>query len=329
MRFSPGANVARVDVAEVIGALWTFAHAQGLLTDDIGERTAAEGVTIDGVLLIDGRIDELLKALASTVVIRSNVVGDGDIRFRLDADGFMQWGDGVSAADVSLFRDAANVLKTGDSMEIAGALGAIVDIITEISSGNGVVIDGARLKDGGLTSQAFPSGVAAIVAPLISGDSIERLNIRGDGEIQIGDGASGRDVITRRSGTNEMTMEHALVLEGSLDLAADLELSERSFSLGVGESNNVDSGSVTVQRITADAGGSQISGFAGGVAGRVIVISQITSSVVTLEHNDVGSSVGNRMFLPNNVDIVLVENGSVILFYDGTSNGWRVHSETN
>lgn len=42
--------------ARTISALHTFSHASGLKTDDIVERTAAAGVTIDGVVLKDGGV---------------------------------------------------------------------------------------------------------------------------------------------------------------------------------------------------------------------------------------------------------------------------------
>ena len=74
MRVGPAANVARINVDETVTALWTFANALGLLTDVIGERTAAAGVTIDGVLLQDIAIGFLGKVSAANRVLGSDVV---------------------------------------------------------------------------------------------------------------------------------------------------------------------------------------------------------------------------------------------------------------
>lgn len=53
-----GALLARVGADETISGLYTFSNAAGLLTDVIGERTAAAGVTVDGLLIKDGGIPQ-------------------------------------------------------------------------------------------------------------------------------------------------------------------------------------------------------------------------------------------------------------------------------
>jgi hypothetical protein len=53
-----GAILARVASGETITGLWAFAHPSGLKTDTITERTAAAGVTVDGLLIKDGGIPE-------------------------------------------------------------------------------------------------------------------------------------------------------------------------------------------------------------------------------------------------------------------------------
>jgi hypothetical protein len=53
-----GSILARVASGETITGLWAFAHPSGLKTDTITERTAAAGVTVDGLLIKDGGIPE-------------------------------------------------------------------------------------------------------------------------------------------------------------------------------------------------------------------------------------------------------------------------------
>jgi len=54
-------------------------------------------------------------ATATAVVASAIVTGDTFDRWRLRADGRMDWGPGDGARDVSLYRSAANVLKTDDA----------------------------------------------------------------------------------------------------------------------------------------------------------------------------------------------------------------------
>lgn len=66
--------------------------------------------------------------LRSTRVTSTNnaytarVTTDINDRFRVRADGQIFLGDGTNAPDVNLFRDAANVLRTNDSLTVDGAL---------------------------------------------------------------------------------------------------------------------------------------------------------------------------------------------------------------
>ena len=57
-QITDGSILARVAGTETITGLYTFAHASGLLTDVIGERTATAGVTVDGLLIKDGGIPQ-------------------------------------------------------------------------------------------------------------------------------------------------------------------------------------------------------------------------------------------------------------------------------
>lgn len=83
-----GAVLARVASAETISGLYTFSHASGLLTDVIGERTGAAGVTVDGVLLKDAFISLGTNAAASgkirlpnnELVVWRNAANTGDIQ---------------------------------------------------------------------------------------------------------------------------------------------------------------------------------------------------------------------------------------------------------
>jgi hypothetical protein len=54
-------------------------------------------------------------AAAGTAALNAAVTGDAFDRFRLQADGGMNWGSGTGARDVTLYRSAADTLKTDDA----------------------------------------------------------------------------------------------------------------------------------------------------------------------------------------------------------------------
>ena len=128
MRIGPAANVARLDVAETITALWSFANALGLRTDDISERTAGAGVGIDGGRIRDGSFRSDSMPLVSTTAAESGVAGDVDARFLRRADGRIDWGDGINPRDTNLFRAAPGELATDSHFNVGGTLDLGADI---------------------------------------------------------------------------------------------------------------------------------------------------------------------------------------------------------
>lgn len=120
----------------------TFSHATGVTTNTITERTAAAGVTIDGTLVKDGgllltdagtlawsditlsravadqlQLDDWLSVVRGAGAnpgISTRVSGNANPRFQVNADGTVGFGDGTAAIDTTLYRAAANTLKTDD-----------------------------------------------------------------------------------------------------------------------------------------------------------------------------------------------------------------------
>ena len=118
-----------------------------------------------------------------------------------------------------------------------------------------------------------------------------------------------------------------LSLLGALDLADDIECSERTIALSAGANNNLDTGTVTVQRLQSSGGVANITGLAGGRAGRMVMLYNYGSNTVTLNHNNGGSSAANRMILPGNANIVLTQGSGAILVYDTATSLWRCVSK--
>ncbi|KKN39145.1 hypothetical protein LCGC14_0746150 [marine sediment metagenome] len=114
---------------------------------------------------------------------------------------------------------------------------------------------------------------------------------------------------------------------GLVDLADDLEFAERTIALSAGANNNLDTGTVTIQRLQSAGGVANITGLAGGRAGRVVMLYNYSSNTITLNHNNGGSLSANRMILPGEANIVLTQGSGATLVYDTAVSRWRCVSK--
>lgn len=73
-------------------------------------------------------------------------------------------------------------------------------------------------------------------------------------------------------------------------------------------------------RLSSDAA-REITGLAGGAAGRVVLLANVGSFAITLANADTGSTASARFALPE--DYVLEPGSACWLYYDGTSSRWR------
>lgn len=80
----------------------------------------------------------------------------------------------------------------------------------------------------------------------------------------------------------------------------------------------------TVLRLDASTPGFNITGLAGGAAGRVLVVYNIGSFPITLKNEDVSSTAANRFV--GAFETQLQTNSVVFLQYDSTALRWRVNS---
>ena len=62
-------------------------------------------------------VEEL--AAASSQAVGVKVDGDSESRVKIDAGGKITWGSGSATGDATLYRSAANILKTDDTLEAA------------------------------------------------------------------------------------------------------------------------------------------------------------------------------------------------------------------
>lgn len=75
-----------------------------------------QGMTVTGLsLLTEG-------GFTTSTVFRGRVAGDTQSRLLMTGDGKLTWGSGTATGDVTLFRNAADELRTNDSLTVDGDL---------------------------------------------------------------------------------------------------------------------------------------------------------------------------------------------------------------
>ncbi len=94
-------------------------------------------------------------------------------------------------------------------------------------------------------------------------------------------------------------------------------------ALASGDSNNVDVNVADLVRFSANAGGSAVTGLAGGYPSRRIVLVNLANTL-TLEHEDTASSASNRIISATGAAISLAANDMAELIYDEVGARWRV-----
>lgn len=87
--------------------------------------------------------------------------------------------------------------------------------------------------------------------------------------------------------------------------------------------NNYDIGNYDLLRLSTDAS-HNITGFSGGVAGRLLYVTVVSTTAVVFVDNSALSSVGNRILCPTaGTNVTMVNRDSAIFVYDGVSTSWR------
>lgn len=117
------------------------------------------------------------RGATTSSALQTLVTSDTNVRFNVQADGGMAWSDGTNTADVTLFRAAADFLRTNDAMSSMRAASS---------------------------DMAFQA--------VVTGDSIGRLTIQASGQMDWGSGAGAADVSLSRSAANVLSLASGDVL---------------------------------------------------------------------------------------------------------------------
>jgi hypothetical protein len=106
-----------------------------------------------------------------------------------------------------------------------------------------------------------------------------------------------------------------------VDIAGDIATKESTVTLS-GNSNNVAIGNYTFIRITGPTANYDITGFAGGVDGKMLIVVNNTAFAVSFKDANAGSLSSNQLLLNNNADVTLSKNGGAIFIYSAALSKW-------
>jgi hypothetical protein len=154
----------------------------GLADDAVTpDKLADDAVTPDK---LDDDGDFTVKSLAaiqsgpSAFGYKSKVAGDSVDRFIVQADGAFAWGPGNAARDTNLYRSAANVLKTDDSLDVGGNIAVAgtvdgIDVANHDHTGGsaGTPIPTGGIADGAVTTAKIADG--AVTTAKIAADAVD------------------------------------------------------------------------------------------------------------------------------------------------------------
>ncbi len=87
---------------------------------------------------------------------------------------------------------------------------------------------------------------------------------------------------------------------------------------------NYDVGSATIAKISAIGVTRSIRGFTGGENNRVLIVINVGSNDITLNHQSALSNSSNRMLSNTGADVTITPDKMALLIYDSLINKWRL-----
>jgi len=245
------------------------------------------------------------------------------------------------------------VTGNGVYMESSSSLAVVP---TSPPSMNVVVQPGAAWV-GGAYAEVTTAKTLAIAAAPASGTRIDRVVLRRNNttntvELDVVQGIPSSSPappsLTRAGDIYEVSLARVVVPAGTTAIGASNIIDERpdpqlcghvtpgaprgytsrlvggiaTITLANGDNNNVALPNATIVRITGPTAAFAITGLAGGEEGRVVILTNNTSSPMTIVHQSTGSAAANRIITPTGGD--LTASKAVLLAYDATVQRWRV-----
>ena len=213
----------------------------------------------------------------------------------------------------------------GDGSFATPAGGGNVSTTGSPASGNLAKFSGTTtVTNGDLSGDCATSGTLSITCTKTNGSSFvasATTDTTSATNISSGTLADGRlsANVPLLSATNAFTGSNSF----SKDLTFSGDISPTALSGDVNDYNPTGLSTAFTIRIDGGAADRNITGLAGGAAGRVIRIINVgtTNNLTLVNQSSSSTTAGDRFLLPN--DTILPINTAIALEYDGTTNRWR------
>lgn len=229
-------------------------------------------------------------------------------------DGFVQWKAYKNGANTSAFGGNPDYFQvSGDTIYMRG-----YDVITnnlyirDYNYNEIIAMDPQASAVNHLGFRNAATGSKPIIEALGDDTNVGiDFRIKGSGEGTLSD-ASGNVTAGWGSGyfyTNDQ------VLFGGVISPAQITANQNDYTpAGIG--------SASVLRISSDAS-RDITGIGGGYAGMILIVENVGTNLIVLNHEDVLSTAANRFSMPDSNNFTLRDGWSAIFLYDGTTSRWR------
>ncbi len=149
--------------------------------------------------------------------VTARVTGDAQARLLIGTDGKLTLGDGTAVGDTTLYRAAADTLKTDDALQIVTSQAGVFACTVQNTSATG---HGLSLSSGGSTNFGFGSTVV--------GDNFYRYIVDCAGKIQWGDGTNAVDTALYRSAADTLKTDDSFIVGAGVLTVQDINLTRTS-----------------------------------------------------------------------------------------------------
>ena len=233
---------------------------------------------------------------ASSAAIDASVDGDSNARIQIDAGGKITWGPGNASGDATLYRSAANILKTDDTLEAAlGVITLATDGAPSTALANGALAvdttnDTFYFRSSGSWQEVSGGGASLTVSDTAPG-SPEAGNLWFESD-------TGRTLVYYADGSSNQWVEIGLASSGASGTDGKIQFSESDSlasdtllhwdntnnRLGVGTASpgyplDVSGTSRFTGAITASGG--VVGNVTGNASGTALTVTQAAQSAIT------------------------------------------------
>ncbi len=114
-----------------------------------------------------------------------------------------------------------------------------------------------------------------------------------------------------------------------LDINGDFSTQYTSYTAANGANNNIAIGTWSFVRLTGPTAAFSVTGMAGGVDGKMVILYNSTSQTITISNESASSTAANRIWTLNSTgDIVIAGKGALKMIYSAPDSRWIVISSS-